>query len=194
MTGATRGPDGQYIRTIKGAQRDAEAARLRAMGWSYQQIADDVGFPSKGNAHRAVERAFAAIVTESDEHAKRLDLERIDRLIEAAWGVLERQHVTVSQGKIVGRFKEFARDPDTGAVVRDNDDKPIPIYEELEDDAPVLAAIDRVEKLLARRGKIIGYEAPAKSRVEIVTAEMIEEQIAQEEALRAAGAEAECHE
>lgn len=190
--GTSRGGNGRFTRSIRTAKRDAEAAALRAKGRTYQQVADELGYASKGKAFEAVRRAFAEIPTEDAEDARALDLERIDRLIEAAWEVLERQHVTVSQGKIVGRFKGFVRDPDTGEVVRGDDDKPIAEYEELEDDAPVLAAIDRIEKLIARRGKIIGYEAPAKTRVEIVTAEMIEEQIAQEEALRTAGAEAEC--
>src|ERR1700733_13879672 len=98
MTEATRGADGQFIRTIKGAQRDAAAAELRAKGWSFQRIADELGYSSKGNAHHAEERAFAAIPTEADKAAKQLDLERIDRLIAEAWAVLERKHVTVSQG------------------------------------------------------------------------------------------------
>jgi hypothetical protein len=172
--GTSRGGNGRFARSIKAAQRDAAAAARRATGCTYQQIADELGFASKGKAYEAVQRAFAGIPTEDAEEAKRLDLERIDRLIEAAQKVLKRQHVTVSQGKIVGRFKGFARDPDTGEIVRGDDDKPIPEYEELEDDAPVLAAIDRIEKLLARRAKIIGYEAPVRARIEVITEDAVD--------------------
>ena len=48
---------GRFSRTEDAAQRDAEAAALRREGWTYQRIADELGFASKGNAHDAVQRA-----------------------------------------------------------------------------------------------------------------------------------------
>jgi hypothetical protein len=177
MTGATRGADGQFIKTLKGAQRDAAAAELRARGWSFQRIAGELGFPAKGNAHHAVERAFAAIPTEGSEEAKRLDLERIDRLIEQAWDVMERRHVVVSDGRVVGRQVGVERD-DNGIERLDLDGKTIPVYEDILDDGPVLQAIDRLSRLLERRAKIIGYEAPRRHRVEVITEDAVDAEIA----------------
>lgn len=173
-----RGAHGRFIRSVKAAQRDFEAASLKAKGKSLAAIAAELGYASRGHVHDAISRAFAAIPAEGAEAAKALDLDRVDRLIEAAWKVLDTTHVTVSQGKIVGRFAGFATDPDTGETARDHDDKPIPVYEELSDDAPVLSAIDRIEKLLARRGRIIGYEAPSRSRVEVITEEDVDAELA----------------
>jgi hypothetical protein len=172
-----RGPGGKFTRTIHSIRRDNKAAELRAMGWTFQRIADELGYANRQKAKDGVDRAIAEVPTEAVEQAKHLDLERIDRLIAAAWEVLERKHVTVSQGRIVGRFAGFAKDPDTGETVRNADGEPMPVYDELEDDAPVLNAIDRLEKLIARRGKILGYEAPARSRIEVITEDAVDAEL-----------------
>src|SRR5690554_8185518 len=41
---------------LASAERDAQAARLRAQHWTYQQIADELGYPDKIAAYRAVQR------------------------------------------------------------------------------------------------------------------------------------------
>ena len=68
-----------------------------------------------------------------------MELERLDRLYEAAVGVLERHHVTVSQGRVVQL-----------------DGEPLP------DDGPVLQAIDRLLKLQERRARLLGLDAAQK--------------------------------
>lgn len=50
------------------------------------------------------------------------------------------------------------------------------------DDGPRLAAVNTIRALLERRARIFGYDAPAKSRVEVITADMVEAQIAALEA------------
>lgn len=177
MTSGTRDGKGRYSRTVDTARRDAEAASLRAKGRTFDQIAAELRFSSRAKAFEAVQRAYAAIPYEGAEEARRLDLERIDRLIEHAWAVLERDHITVSQGKVVRRFAGIERDAD-GIERLDMDGKPIPVFEDILDDGPTLAAIREIRGLLERRARITGYDAPAKSRVEVITADMVESQIA----------------
>jgi hypothetical protein len=55
--------------------------------------------------------------------------------------------------------------------------KTIPVFEDVFDDGPKLAAIATIRSLLERRARIFGYDAPAKSRVEVITADMIESRI-----------------
>jgi hypothetical protein len=181
MAARTRGGNGKFTRTAESRRRDHKAAGLRGQGWSYDRIAAELGFASKGHAHDAVMRAFAEIPSEESEHAKRLDLERTDRLIEHAWAIMLRDHVTVSQGRVVGKVVGVERD-EGGAPLFDGDGKPVLIYEDILDDGPALAAIREIRGLLERRAKIIGYEAPARSRVEVVTSDMIEQEIARLEA------------
>jgi len=177
-----RDGNGRFTRSIKTAARDFEAAELRIKGRSLQEIATELGYASRGHAHDGITRAFAALPTEDAEAAKRLDLERIDRLIARAWDVMERTHVAYSNGQVVRRRTDQYELDDDGYERLDDQGNRIPEYEEVLDDGPILAAIDRIEKLIARRARIFGYEAPAKAKIEVVTPETIEAHIAALEA------------
>lgn len=139
-------------KTIEQAQHDAEAARLRAQGWGYAQIGEKLGVSMQG-AHQAVQRALTAAVREPADDVRALELSRLDLLWQAAWTVLTKHHVTVQQGKVV-----YLGD------------------EPLEDDAPVLNAIDRLLKVQDRRAKLLGLDAP--TRHEVITLDAIDQEIA----------------
>jgi hypothetical protein len=178
MTAQTRGGDGAYRRTTQAAARDMEAAELHGQGWSYQRIAGHLGFASKGHAHNAVQRAFADIPTPGAEEAKKADLERLDRLIEQAWAVMLRPHVAISNGHVIRkRTGKYELHPD-GTERLDDKGQPIPVWENVLDDGPVLAAVAQIRALVERRAKIFGYEAPSRSRVEVITPDVIEAEIA----------------
>ena len=136
--------NGRFVRTVNTAERDAEAARLRARGYSYQQIADELGWSSKGDAHHAVKRVLADTVKEAGDEVRALELARLDGLHRAAMDVLEREHVTVSNGRVVAL-----------------NETPLP------DDGPVLAAIDRLLKIQERRARLLGLDAPTKQAISI---------------------------
>jgi hypothetical protein len=55
---------GRFARSDRVAQRDAEAASLRARGWTFQRIADELGYASKGKAHDGVRRAYRDVLSE----------------------------------------------------------------------------------------------------------------------------------
>jgi len=185
MATQTRNGKGRFIRAADSRKRDHRAAELRTQGWSLQRIADELGFASRGHAHNAVMRAYADIPSEASEHAKQLDLERIDRLIEKAWEIMLRDHLTVSQGRVVGKQTGWQRDDD-GAILRDGEGNPVPQYEDVLDDGPALAAIREIRSLLDRRAKIMGYDAPARSRIEVITEDVLDAALADLEAQVAA--------
>lgn len=136
---------GRFTRTLSTAQREAEAARLRSRGWSYQRIADEVGYSNKGDAHHAVQKVLRDTVQEPGDELRALELTRLDTLYVAATEVLEREHITVSNGRVVSASN--------GAP--------------LVDDAPVLQAIDRLLKIQERRSKLLGLDAPVKRDVSL---------------------------
>jgi hypothetical protein len=175
MTAGTRDGTGRFTRTAASARRDAEAAALRAKGRTFDQIAREMRYSSRAKAYEAVMRAYADIPYEGAEEARRLDLERIDRLIEQAWAVMEREHLTVSNGRVVGKRTGWERDEVTGEVLHDADGAPIPMYEDILDDGPALAAIRELRGLLERRAKMIGYDAP--TRHEVLTIDAIDAEI-----------------
>lgn len=186
--GRPRGGNGKFTRSPKTAERDHQALDLRVRGRSLQAIADELGYASRGAVTNAIHRAFRDLPLPGTEDAKQLDLERIDRLIEQAWTVMEREHVAYSNGQVIRRRTGEVETDESGLERLDDKGRTIPVYEEVLDDGPLLASIDRIRSLLERRAKIIGYDAPTRSRVEVVTRDMIEQAITDLEAeLAAAG-------
>lgn len=136
-----RGAHGRFERTQSGAQRDAEAVRMRSRGATYQRIADALGYGSRYNARRAVERALAEIPADAVDELRRLAAERLDYLTRKAFEVLDATHYVHTPG---------------GKLVHGPDGRP------LLDPMPVLHAIDRLLRIDERRARLFGLDAPAR--------------------------------
>ncbi len=154
---ARKGPDGRFAPNIDTATRDADAARLRARGLSYPEIARQLGYASHSSALAAARRAMAATVAEPAAEVRAYEVERLNNLERAALEVLERRHVTVSHGKVIYHGEGDAREP-------------------LYDDGPVLQAIDRLLRIQERRAKLLGLDAP--TRMQVVTIDAVDAEIA----------------
>jgi hypothetical protein len=174
MAKGTKAGGGRYIRNPANVKRDIEAANLRGQGHSFERIASELGYASRGKAYEGVQRALAEIPREGVEELRQMELERLDRLYLAALEVLGRKHLTVSHGKVITRFAGVERDGD-GIERLDADGQTIPIYEDVLDDGPILQAIDRALKIQERRAKLLGLDAPAK--LEVFTIDAIDAEI-----------------
>lgn len=143
--GRARDGNGKFAKTVESAERDTEAARLFSRGHTYQQIADELGYGDKRNAYRGVKDAFAAIPAETVPELRAGQMSLIAELKQAALGVLGRDHYTISQG---------------GKIVEKDD---VPLL----DDGPILAAINTLDRLLARESLIAGTAAVTRSKVDL---------------------------
>lgn len=124
---------------------------------SYRAVAKELGVDVH-TAYDAVQRALTETLREPGESLRALELERLDTELEKldemegiVRGVLEREHVTVSQGKVV--YHEF-----TGEAVRD--------------DTIVLSCVDRLQRIADQRRKngesrrkLLGMDQPPKVEV-----------------------------
>jgi hypothetical protein len=72
-------------RNILVADRQAEALRLRRAGYTYEQIARELGYRSVNGPWSAIKAALARMVREPAEDLRRLELARLDRLMLAVW-------------------------------------------------------------------------------------------------------------
>lgn len=154
-----RSSQGRYVRTPELAERDAEAARLFAHGYTDGMIAQMLGYPSLQAVQDGRKKILKEIQRPAGEEViaielQKLDMElvRLDGYERAARTVLDRLHVTISHGKIVNTVN-----PDTEQE------------EPLLDDGPVLQAIDRLVKIedarrrnAERRAKLLGLDAAVK--------------------------------
>lgn len=138
-----RDGNGTFVYTITLAQRDAEAARLKAQGRTYQFIADELGYCDRWHARDRIKKLLQETLQEAGDELRAVERDRLDRLATAAWGVLDRQHITVSNGKVI----TLGGEP-------------------LVDDAPTLQAIDRLLRISESRRKLEGLDAPARVSVD----------------------------
>lgn len=155
---SARSGKGKFIRTPDTAERDAVACRMRRDGETFDAIAAELGFTNRSAAHKAVQRAMVAIVQEAAEEVRVMELERLDYLWTEGLKVLRAKHVTVQNGKVVMLANSEG------------------VLEPLRDDAPVLNAIDRLLRIMERRAKLLGLDAP--KRVEVLTMDIIDAEIA----------------
>lgn len=160
-----RGRDyrGRFTRSTETAQRDAVIAEMRSRRMTYQQIADDLGI-SDSAAHEAYQRVLERTIEEPAANARKRELEDLDAAQRAVLEVLEREHVTVSHGRVVRRLVGFETGED-GSPRLDAQGERIGIYEDVTDDGPILQAVDRLVKIGESRRKLLGLDAAQKMDV-----------------------------
>jgi hypothetical protein len=75
-------------RRIEAKERALKALELRKKGVRYEQIAQQLGYSNRGNAHKAVMKELKLLAKECLEEAAQvrdLELQRLDDLFLAAW-------------------------------------------------------------------------------------------------------------
>jgi hypothetical protein len=135
-----RDGNGGFLSVNASVQRDADASRLRSEGKTYQQIADALGYHDRGHAWRGIQRARRAILREPAEELIQVESARLDELYVAALDVLDRDHPTVSNGR----------------VMYGDDGRPVL------DDGPKLAALRELRQIRESYRKLHGLDQPAK--------------------------------
>lgn len=158
-------------RSIEARDRDTKALELRRINLTYAQIAERMGWRSASAAHDAVQRALADSVAEPSAEVRQLELERLDDMARHLYRILGRAHYVVTQA---GRL-----------VYPDPDSPP------LQDPGPVLQAVAGLLRISESRRKLLGLDAPARARIEVITEDMVETAIRElEEELGRRAAEA----
>lgn len=153
-------PPGSRSYTGAGRDRDAEALRLKALGWTLQEIADQLKLTGDGpkRATAAIKRAMAVMVRFAGEEHRLLEMTSLDELEAACWRELRARHVLVQQGRVVLT--------DEGKAVND--------------DRFILETVDRIIKIKDQRARLLGLNAPTKS--EVLTIDSVDAEIKRLEA------------
>jgi len=154
---------GRIRRTLEGVERDAEACRMYAAGATFQEIADQLGYGDKSNAHRSIQAVLMETIKAPAEELRAREVLRAEEIYVLAREIALRSHPTVSHGKVI-----YVKNEATG--------KEVPLI----DDAPKLSAMDRMLKAGERLAKLKGLDAPTK--FENLTLEAVQAQIAALEA------------
>jgi len=146
-------------RSIKDRDRDARAVELRRRHLNYQQIATEMGYADKSGAYLAVQRGLADQCGEASAEVRQLELERLDDIARGFQRIFATRHYVVSVG--------------AGKVVMDPAKPGVPLV----DDAPVIQAGLALLRVMERRAKYLGLDAPAQSRVEVISETTVDAEI-----------------
>jgi hypothetical protein len=121
-------PNGRPSRAgkVDTLRREQKVMELRAQGWTWQRIADEVGYASASATKTAFDNAIKRTMQPIADEVRTLELERLDRFLSYLWAAIE-------QG-----------DP---------------------------VAIDKGLKIMDRRAKYLGLDAPIKQQVEVTNYE-----------------------
>lgn len=151
---ATRRSDGKLWK----GERDAEAARLKALGWSIPEIAKHLGLDQPNPEHAtertaaAIRRAMARAVRFAGDEERHLQLQSLDEMELRLWQLLDEGMILVQQGRI---------------IMADN--------APMDDKRFNLEVLDRILKVKDQRAKLLGTYAP--TRVESITIDSVEAEI-----------------
>jgi hypothetical protein len=136
-------------RTVEDRECDYKALDMKRRGFNLRQIATECGWSSPQSAANAITRALKELTQVDADEVVRLMRERLDEYCRQAWRVLSRPHFVTTPAGVV------ARHPETNAP--------------LVDDGPVLQALDRLLRYDVEERKMLGVDAPTKTRVEVIT-------------------------
>jgi hypothetical protein len=157
-----RGPKAATSATsIKQAERRAEVLRLRLDGMTLAAIGERLGIRAD-SVHDIITRALASMAKEPAEELLGLELARLDSLYAEAMNVLRSFTPLLHNGKVIqipviNRDGEIAKDPDTGQ----------PLTCIAEDKAARLAAIAAAVRVMERRSRLLGLDAPSKMQADL---------------------------
>lgn len=127
--------------TEEDQERRTEVMRLRRHGQTFEAIGERLGI-TRQRAHQLYWDTLKKIPAQGVAAYRAEQAERLDEMLRKAYEVLERKHITVSNGKVIYL-----------------DDAP------MEDDAPTLMAIKTVLAIEERRAKLFGLDTPVKQLV-----------------------------
>lgn len=138
-----RAGHGKFTRSITTAERDAAAARLKAENWTYQQIAEELGFADKSGACRAVQRALKAATVPAANALRLREFARLELLWESLEPAIEAGDVkAITEARKISESLRRLFDLDGPADPTEPDD----------------AERNAVDKLLAEAWRIVENE------------------------------------
>ena len=129
---------------------------LRKEGLSYPAIGEHLG-KSQGYIYKTYQKALRCIIAEDVADIRKLELERLDELQRTLNQILTTFTPLVNQGRVVSDFL----DDGNGNLIKDENGEPVRV--KLQDLGPKLAAIAASLKVMERRAKLLGLDAPTKT-------------------------------
>lgn len=91
-------PSGKFLPS---SQRDAEAARMMALGWHEEQVAESLGYGNSKEAVKGAQRAMAEAIRFARDEQRFMELRGLNEIEYRLWQKLDQEVVLVQHGKMV---------------------------------------------------------------------------------------------
>lgn len=130
---------------VAARMRRLDAIQLRIEGCTFEEIADQLGYAHRTEARKAVIDGLRQRMLDRKEFADaliQLELERYESMERVVHEILAKRHLVINNGEVVT--------VDGQQVVND---------------APALACLDRLLKISEARRRMLGMDAPVKTDV-----------------------------
>lgn len=124
-------------RICRANQRQSHALQLRIGGASLEAIARQLGYKDRTGAFKAIEAALSKSIDAPAAALRELEVARLDAMLERLWMVARRPVTNEKTGEESTAF--------------------------IDEDS--LAAMDRIFRVMERRAKLLGLDAPAKAEL-----------------------------
>ncbi|MFW5471623.1 helix-turn-helix domain-containing protein [Knoellia sp. CPCC 206435] len=118
--------DGRHRNKALAAARRTRAVELRCQGWTYEAIAEELGYASRATVYAIVHKALAVQEAGDVENLRELETERLDRLQAGLWdramagdvaAVTEVRRIIEARVRLLGLAGQVAREPAECATV-----------------------------------------------------------------------------
>jgi hypothetical protein len=139
------------------ARRAAHVMAARRRGVSFEEIGKTLGV-TRQRAHQIYVATLRDIPATEVAEYRAEQAERLDELLREAYAVLGRDHVTVSNGKVVRMGRPFVNDDGVAEVDAGRGEVVL-------DDGPKLQAIRTILDIEARRAKLFGLDTPVRQEL-----------------------------
>lgn len=93
---------GRHRNKALAAARRTRAVELRCQGWTYEAIAEELGYASRGTVYTVVRTALALHEADEIENLRELETACLDRLQRAVWGpAMAGDAAAITQGRLI---------------------------------------------------------------------------------------------
>ena len=144
------------IATEKTKRLQVQVLELYGKNPNMMSVSREMGL-SYAYCQKLYRNALKSIVVESVEDYRKLEMKRLDTLHQKAMEVLEAFHPLVNAGQVV----RDTIDDEYGNPIINSETEQV-LTRRLQDQAPLLQAIDKVLKISERRSRLLGLDMPTK--------------------------------
>jgi DNA-binding CsgD family transcriptional regulator len=146
--------------TVEVQNRKNDILRMRTEGMSFREIADEMGL-TNGYVYKLYKKALKSIIVENVVEVRKMELARLDALQEEVIKVLREFNPLVSGGRVV-----YDVDLPSDNIELDEEGEPVErSLRKLPDQKLKFDAINSALKIMERRAKLLGLDAPVKAEV-----------------------------